>query len=788
MTFDVSQSAYRSLRGIVAERTNPVLAWVGSGLSIPAGLPSWAELRVILLDELLDKAKGLDGKDREQLEARVRQIRLEPNNWVAFSMLRDELGQATYRDTVRDAFAGAATAEIPDAYRKLWGLGVRGILNLNIDRLATRAWGAHKPGAQIGEYNGNEVRDIGQILSGRIPFVVNLHGSIESTRTWVFTRKELSALTRNDAYRTFIDVCLSTRTVLFLGLSVDDVAVGGHLRRLADAGIETGPHFWLTDRGDVETDQWAEEAGIRRIRYRSPGEDHSEVDEFFLDLETYVSPEPTTPLPPVALDGPTPPDGRLPAPEELERLDAESIRSTLNAHAKQLLLEEKDESYADYQRFAEEYEGAIYRAWYTSARPGSNKLLGYTLEADIARGAFGHVYRATDPDGKQVAVKVLLEEVRRDPGLLRTFRRGVHSMRILRGHDVSGMVAYLEASEIPAFVVMEWIDGPNLTQAREGNMIGGWEDLLKIGSELALIIRSAHILPERVLHRDIRPSNVMLSGFYGQPNEWEVVVLDFDLSWHRGAYEQSVLHTTSGGFLAPEQIRHVKDASTRNAAVDAFGIGMTLYYLCSGEEPLSGQHRNVGWEEQVRTACAKFSRTEWKSIPVRIARLILAATQDEQASRWDLAEIAGELTRLRAAAEDPGGVTATELLAEELAANCEGMQPYDWDPDRLCARHEQQTGLKIEIAADIKEQRVRLSVSWQRTGAEDRTNVGKYIVTASKAMDDQLKAGGWKTSRSVDRSSMHFEAALEADVLRGDIATVAERVDAATEGILRFNR
>lgn len=786
MGFDTSQQSYRALRAIVSERTNPVLAWVGSGLSVPAGMPTWSNLRATLLAALVDKAKTYDGQERKQLEERARVIRLEPNNWTAFSMLRDDLGQATYRDTVRDAFSQTASDDIPDAYRQLWGLGIRGILNLNLDRLATRAFGVHRPGAQLGEYNGNEVRDIGQVLSGRTPFVVNLHGTLEEYRTWVFTRSELNGLTKNPAYRTFIDVCLATRTVLFIGVSADDVAVGGHLKRLADAGIQTDTHYWLTDRGDAAADRWAEGVGLRRIRYRSANGDHSEVAEFCTDLETYVSPEPTAPLPPVALDKPATPDLALPAPDELEQLDAESIRRKLNAHATELLAEENDENYEDFQNFADKYEGAIYRAWYTSARPGFNDLLGYTLDADVARGAFGHVYKATGPKGERVAVKVLLEEVRRNPSLLRTFRRGVKSMRILKSHDVAGMVAYLEASEIPAFVVMEWIDGPNLAQARDGNMIDSWADFLKVGSDLARIIRSAHILPERVLHRDIRPSNVMLSGFYESRTDWEVVVLDFDLSWHRGAYEQSVLHTTSAGFLAPEQIRKIENASTRNAAVDAFGIGMTLYYLCSGVEPLPGQHRNVGWEDEVVAACHKFSPTEWSSLPGRVARLILSATQDEQSSRWDIAEILGELTQLRRAAEEPREVDATELLAEELATTCETMQPYHWDTDRLAALHEQPTGLRVEISADLKEHMIFLDVSWKRTGAEERANLGKYIVGNVTTMTEQLRAGGWKTVEdSAARDWMHFRAKLDRERLRDNVTAVAARVDAATQG-MRF--
>jgi len=782
LSFDTSQKAHQAFRAIVAEGTNPTLAWVGSGLSLPAGLPAWSDLRATLLEALEDKARGFDGDDRERLEATARVIRLEKNHWAAFSMLEDNLGKATYKDTIREAFAPAAKAPMPSTYMNLWKLRVRGILNLNIDRLATRALlDVRDQGAQIGEYNGREVRDVGQILNGRLPFVVNLHGTIDDSTSWVLTRQSLKSLTESDPYRTFIDACLATRTILFVGLSADDVAVGGHLERLAKSGVQTGTHFWLTDRGDAATDEWAEQVGIRRIRYRSTDGKHDEIDEFFADLTSYVSPEPTDPLPPVTLDGTPQGEDSLPPQAELEQLDAENIRKVLNAHAQRLLHSDERENYDAYEEFSRQYDGAIYRAWYTSDQEGRNSLLDYTLEKEIALGAFGRVYRATGRDGEQVAVKVLLEEVRRNPELLRSFRRGVRSMRILHDHNVDGMVAYLEGSEIPAFVVMEWIEGPNLTEASEAKQITDWDVLLKIATELARIIRSAHALPERVLHRDIRPSNVMLSGFYVEPDDWKVVVLDFDLSWHKGAYEKSVLHTSSAGFLAPEQVRTTKNASTRHAGVDAFGIGMTLYYLCGGVEPLPDQHKHVGWVEHVREVCNRFARGAWLSLPTRLARLIVAATQDEQSSRWDLAEIVSELDQLRAASERPDIVSSIELVTEELAAHCDVFSSYEWDADRVSATKELPTGLRVELSADIKEQKVRLTFWWRRTETQNRSDVRKYIVAAADGMFGQLTSAGWKKLNSkVEPSAVHYEGEVPVDSLAGQIPSYAEKIDDAT--------
>ena len=54
--FNVEQDLYKSLWNIISERTNRIVAWVGSGLSRSAGLPSWSELHDRLCDVLEGKA------------------------------------------------------------------------------------------------------------------------------------------------------------------------------------------------------------------------------------------------------------------------------------------------------------------------------------------------------------------------------------------------------------------------------------------------------------------------------------------------------------------------------------------------------------------------------------------------------------------------------------------------------------------------------------------------------------------------------------------------------------
>jgi serine/threonine protein kinase len=786
MAFDDTQPAYQALRSIVAERTQPLLAWTGAGLSAPADMPTWLGLRERLAAVLESNAASMTGSDAKRLAATSIQARSQKNPWVAFQMLANGLGGTTFRDEIRAAFAAAERSPIPEAYRAIWKLRVRGLLNLNLDGLATRAYSEEHPGAALVERSGPEISRLRHVLSGQTPFIGNLHGLAPDSSTWVFTQDQLAGLLRNEAYTLFLRMCLGGHTVIFLGMTVDDFAVGGHLESLARLGREDPTHFWVTDREDPATNFWAEQAGVRVVRYSSRNGDHSAVIELLADLHD-AAPREQSAAPPVYFAHAEAHAEPLAGPEEIRTWPPNDIRVALNAHAKQILSAEDEAAYAAYEEFRDQYDEAIHSAWYTSAKPGRNELLGYTLIREVATGAFGRVYEAISPNGDTVAVKVLLENIRNETEMLHSFRRGVRSMRILSDSGVAGMVRYHDASEVPAFVVMDWVNGTHLGDAKRAGWIEDWPGLLAVATGLVAVLRRAHGLPERVLHRDLRPENVMLRDFYGDFDQnWEVVVLDFDLSWHKGAQEKSLLHQPSAGYLAPEQFRRIAGVSTRSAAVDSFGLGMTLLFLCRGDHPLPDEHRNRNFADTVIDDTSRLDAPIWRSVPRRFARLILRATEDRQSSRWDLAQIEAELTRLASVIRDTSDATDTELITEELAARTAAMEGYEWDQDALRASTRSPTGLRFHLAADLQREHVRLVVEWTSTGIEERSSVLKFIGPAATRAEDQLRAGGWSHVASrVDGMAVHVNATAEPRDVAEDFEKYAARLDRALEN-LRF--
>ena len=745
MSFNRNQSSHQALRSILAEKTGKVVAWTGSGLSTDAGLPTWPKLKERLVSQLKEKSASIVDADSGSLCAAAKRAAQEKNYWIAFDILHQNLGTTSFRSAIRESLRPALTSECPPIYKYIWKLKVAGVLNLNLDRLATKALGEVSPGTLPIEFDGRRAGNFLHSLKTPRPFVANLHGIAEDTSSWVFTKPDLRRLLIRRDYKTFIDSCLSTTTILFIGISADDIAAGGHLENLTKSGCDVGSHYWLTNRTDLRTDRWAEKSGIQLIRYQN----HSDIIEFFDDILKFV-PTDDASVPPVFLQDPVPVDDQhLSSPEELSKLPAETIRAELNTHATKLLNEASPDRYTRYEKFSTKYDEAIYRAWYTSVDPPRNRLIGYTLKEQVGQGAFGRVYRAFDPGGHQVAIKVLLEEIRREKLLLQSFRRGVRSMQFLLERDVDGMVAYRKASEIPAFVVMDWVEGPSLSDACLAHQIKDWGSILKVGLQMADVIYRAHNIPERVLHRDIRPSNIMLEGFYTKAQQWRVVVLDFDLSWHQGALERSVVRGALAGYLAPEQIQATQGTSTRHAAVDSFGVGMTLYFMVSGTDPVPEQHQHMNWKEVVQAAALAPPRERWMSLPYRYARLITRATQHIQSNRWDMSQIRDELSRLYDTYRYPRKVKSAELVAEEIVAGIG--RTYEWDDDRVSATVTLASGVLITVVGDESRRRIGLEVTWSSSGQQERKQVGKWMRTSGNRCIEILRGRGWRiTAKAID--------------------------------------
>ena len=278
-------------------------------MSAQAGLPTWVELKNELLNALrqnIERSDSPESKERDQKAAG--RIEQEQNNWRAFEQLKTCLGQTTYRTRIRNILNASSSMEPPPIYEKIWRLKPHGMLTLNIDRLATKAYqytGANR--TLITEFVGNQVANYSHVLKSPHPFLCNLHGLVDDQSSWIFTASELNSLKADLGYQNFIKTCLSAKTMVFIGISADDIAVGGFLEDLSTLNIDVGEHYWITHRRDQETSRWAERNGVRLISYQALDGEHGDLLEAMDDLVKFISVDDPADLGPITPQGMDPP-------------------------------------------------------------------------------------------------------------------------------------------------------------------------------------------------------------------------------------------------------------------------------------------------------------------------------------------------------------------------------------------------------------------------------------------------------------------------------------------------
>ncbi len=744
--FDGNQESFVALAKVFAEKTRQIVFWVGAGLSKPAQLPDWDDLRRRMLGQAEQLLNQIDYSedDHRHKKALIDVAKTERNFWKSFTHIKEVMGESTYAESIRSIFRPAERCCIPENYIRILDVRPTGVITTNIDQLMGRAFTENA--SQLGlpsvhsDFCGEECGSFLHLLSGGKFFILNLHGKLDNRNSWIFTKEEWAKLEGNADYKNFLGDCFLSKCIVFLGATVNDHSIIAHLDRVRGvSAANCQPLFWITSDTSTQTRVFCEKYNILPIYYPDCN-DHAEIGAIFQKLKNSTSKD-------ELIERPVIPEERLSGQSvrnfdtiDFSKLPLNELRTVLNRRAQTILAPNDADSYERYEKFVKEYERHIHNSWYVSDRdPDGSRVLTFLITKEIADGAFARVFEAKDETNNTVALKLLKEDVMRKEGWLQTFRRGIKAMHILGEHKVIGMVRYITASEIPAFVVMEFIHGITLKEAVENQQFKDWKDVLRVSCEISNIVRHAHGLPERVLHRDLRPPNIMLKGFDYDSEDWSVCVLDFDLAFHKGANEVSIQPTgVANGFLAPEQIEKQSKFTTRSALVDSYGMAMLLYYIVTGESPHPEQCKHHDWKDILFKNVAGKRCERWLSLPCQLARLIEQSTRYEQAQRLDMTQIYGRLNALQKAYADPYTVSDGDMLAEELSMRIASklsfpVTPTIWNQDKAEAVITKVNGEKIVIRT--VEKVIEIFIEWTKH-SDVRNAISGNVTSAKRKFTD----------------------------------------------------
>jgi len=261
----------------------------------------------------------------------------------------------------------------------------------------------------------------------------------------------------------------------------------------------------------------------------------------------------------------------------------------------------------------------------------------YELGDLIGRGGMAEVFEALDTRlNRTVAIKILRDDLARDPAFIARFRREAQAAAALNhptivavydtGEDIHGEGK--SATNVP-YIVMEYVSGTTLRDIVKSGRKLATERALRIS--IGVLDALAYSHSHGIIHRDIKPANIMIT------KNGDIKVMDFGIA--RALADTRA--TMTGGstvlgtahYLSPEQAR----GENVDARSDLYSAGVLLYELLTGQPPFSGDSPvSVAYQHVTELAAAP--STLDASIPKEIDTVVLHALAKLPEDRYQTAE------------------------------------------------------------------------------------------------------------------------------------------------------
>jgi tetratricopeptide (TPR) repeat protein/tRNA A-37 threonylcarbamoyl transferase component Bud32 len=281
----------------------------------------------------------------------------------------------------------------------------------------------------------------------------------------------------------------------------------------------------------------------------------------------------------------------------------------------------------------------------------------YVVEREIGSGGMATVYLAEDRrHHRKVAVKVLRPDLAAALGADRFLREIEIAAQLEHPH----ILTLIDSGEAEGFLyyIMPYVEGESLRTklAREGEL--PIAEATRILHDVVDALAHAH--SHGVVHRDIKPDNVLLSGKHA-------VVTDFGIAKAVSEATGRQQLTTAGvalgtpAYMAPEQA--VADPNIDHRA-DVYAVGALAYELLAGRPPFAGDTAQQVLAAHVTEVPDPVTRYR-DTVPPGMADLVMRCLAKKPADRWQ--RIEELLPQLEALTTPSGGITPTDTRPVEAA-------------------------------------------------------------------------------------------------------------------------
>jgi serine/threonine-protein kinase len=304
----------------------------------------------------------------------------------------------------------------------------------------------------------------------------------------------------------------------------------------------------------------------------------------------------------------------------------------------------------------------------------------------------GAVYLAEHPlIGKKVALKVIHRELASNREVVQRFFQEAKAVNKIGSEHIVEIFDFGATPEGDHFYIMEYLEGKNLASVLGAEAVLETRRALHIGAQIASALAAAHAAG--VIHRDLKPDNVMLTMRLGDPDY--VKLLDFGLAKMFAAGSISAVKTAAGVLLGTPQYMSPEACESRTTLdhrTDIYALGVLLFQMMTGALPFDGETMGEILVKQV-TQLPPPPRQYNPNIPPSVEQILLRCLMKQPDARFPT------MVALREALLDPENylhrsppmAPARSLAPGEIKVDAKTIMAY--------AAQQQQT--RLGLATDL---------------------------------------------------------------------------------------
>ncbi len=247
----------------------------------------------------------------------------------------------------------------------------------------------------------------------------------------------------------------------------------------------------------------------------------------------------------------------------------------------------------------------------------------YQLLQQSGEGATGIVFKAHDKLLQvQIAIKLLRAEYAENDAVLERFRQEIILSRDI-GHPNILRVYHLGKTESETYLTMQWVEGTTLAGAIAGQSPLPLPVALPIARKLASALEAAH--GKKVLHRDIKPGNILLN------EDREPFLTDFGVARILGqpGITRGGVFLGTPNYASPEQAKLLP----LDERSDLYALGVVIFEMVTGRRPFVADTSKQVLEMHKNTTPPD-PRELQKDIPVELSQCILRCLEKDPSLRF----------------------------------------------------------------------------------------------------------------------------------------------------------